>query len=487
MLDIKRIFAVGVSCLLLFSVVMVPCARGITVQQEEELGREFMGQVRQQLRIVDDSYIDRYMNDLGQKLLKQFPPQPFTFHFYVVDQDVYNAFAGPGGNIFVYSGLIEAMDSESELAGILCHEISHVSCRHISENIERSGKIQIGTLAGLLAGILLGSSGGSGDVASALTIGSIAAGQSVFLAYSREDEQQADEVGIKAQIGAGYPVEGLVSMLKKIKAKDIYGSDIPSYLGTHPGVDDRIVYLSRYIKSEAKPVPLPKMSADAFNRMHTRVLAFYGDSGNAASRFEAMAEKTPESFLPDYGLGLLAFRKGNLKEAIAYLKKALEKNAFDSYLLADLGQDYFQEGDYPAAQKILESAVSMDSKNLESRLLLGQTRLAQGDFSEAQSIFERLIVDDPGYAKALKSLGEAFDKQGRAAEAFYYLGLSYLKTNDVEKAVFNLKRAQREVTEEGLQKKIDDALKKVEIEGKKGKKGKDRPEDDGEERTIHGF
>jgi len=466
--------------------VMAPCAGGITIQQEEELSREFMDYVRRQFRIVEDPYIDRYVNDLGRKLLKQFSPQPFTYHFYVVEQDVYNAFAGPGAQIFMYTGLIEAMESESELAGILCHEISHVSCRHISENIERSGKIQIGTLAGVLAGILLGGSG-SGEVASALTIGSIAAGQSVFLAYSREDEQQADEVGIKAQIGAGYPVEGLVTMLAKIKAKDWYGRDIPSYLGTHPGVEDRIVYLSRFIniKSEAGPVSFPKVSEDAFSRVHTRVLALYGDSEKAATQFEAMAGKAPESFLPDYGMGLLAFRQGNLKEANAYLKKALEKNAFDSYLLADLGQNYFQEGDFPAARKILESAVSMDSENLECRLLLGQTRLAMGDFSEAQSIFERLLVDDPDYAKALKSLGEAFDKQGRSAEALYYLGLSYLKTNDVEKAVFNLKRARGEAGEEGLQKKIDDALTQAENEERKGKKRKkERPEDGGEERHI---
>jgi predicted Zn-dependent protease len=480
MIVIKRICTAGFLCLFLLSAIMAPNAMGITVQQEEKLSREFMEEVRRQFKFVDDPYIDKYVNDIGQKLLKEFPPQPFTLHFYVVEQDVYNAFAGPAGNIFVYTGLIEAMDNEEELAGILGHEISHVACRHISQNVERAGKIQIGTLAGLLAGILLGASGASGSATSAVAIGSIAAGQSVFLAYSREDERQADEVGIKALIGAGYPVEGLITMLKKIKAKDWYGDEVPSYLGTHPGVEERIVYLSRFIDSGAEPVSLPKVPEDTFNRVHARLLAFYGNPEKAAIQFKAMAEKTPESFLPDYGMGLLASRQGNLKKANAYFRKALEKNAFDPYLLVDLGQNYMQEGDYPAALKILESAVSMDPKNLEGRLFLGQTQLALGDFREAQSILERVLVDDPNYSKALKSLGETFDKQGRTAEALYYLGLSYLKANDIKKAVFNLKRAQKEATDEGLQKKIEEALKTAEEETKKGKKRKDRPEDDGD-------
>ncbi len=470
-------------CLLFFNTIMAPRVMGITVQQEEELSREFMDYVRQQYRIVEDPYVDRYINNLGRKLLEQYPPQPFDFHFYVVEQDVYNAFAGPAGNIFVHTGLIEAMDSESELAGILCHEIAHVACRHISQNISRSGKIQLGTLAGLLAGILLGSAIGSGSAASTLAVGSVAATQSLMLAYSREDERQADEMGIKAQISAGYPVEGLVTMLKKIKAKDWYGDDIPTYMKTHPGSNERIVYLSRFIESGVESASLRKASNDTFNQVHTRLLALYGDTKKAAIRFNAMAEKEPESFLPDYGMGLLAFRQGNLKEANAYLRKALEKNAFDSYLLADLGRNYFQEGNYQAALKILESAVSMDSQNLESRLLLGQTRMSMGDFLEAQSIFERILVDDPDYAKALKLLGEVFDKQDRPAEAFYYLGLSYLKVNDLRKAVFNLKRAQKEATEENLLDKIEEVLKKAEIDSRKRekKKEKERSEEGGEE------
>ncbi len=468
---------------------MVSGAWGITVQEEEELGKEFMEQVNKQYKLIKDPYIDNYLNEIGQKLLKQFPPQPFTFHFYMVDQEVYNAFAGPAAHVFVNSGLFAAMDNESELAGILGHEISHVACRHISKSIEQSGKINIGTMAGVLAGILLGATG-SGSASEAMVIGSLAAGQSVVLAHSREDEKEADEMGVKALIGAGYPVQGLITMLKKIKERDWYGDEVPSYLQTHPGVDERIVYLSRYIDYSDKAQQEAKQKPELeFEQAHARVMALYSDKDKAAAWFADLAKKQPDSFLPDYGLGLLALRENRLEDAEGYFKKALEKRAFDPLILADLGKSYYMNGEYPAARGVLESAAKMDAKNLEGRLYLGQTLIALNDYSEAQNTFERLNADAPDYSMAVYYLGETYNKQGRTAEAHYYLGLYYLQTEDFQKASFNLKRAREEANDDGLRKKIDAALKKAEEKQKEGqkKKKKEQEENKGEGSQQFGF
>ena len=107
------------------------------------------------------------------------------------------------------------MDEEEELAGILGHEIAHVYCRHISQKIERSKKIGMATLAGIAAGILMGL-GGAGEAGSAVTMGSMAGGQSAELSYSRENEIQADQNGLKFITEAGYSVSGLLKILKKI-------------------------------------------------------------------------------------------------------------------------------------------------------------------------------------------------------------------------------------------------------------------------------
>jgi predicted Zn-dependent protease len=157
------------------------------------------------------------VNDVGQKVVAVLPPQPFKYRFYVIKEDGYNAFASPAGHIFVNSGLIEAMESEEELAGVIAHEIAHVSLRHISKKIERSKKIGMATLAGVVAGVLLGS-GGAAEAASAVTVGTLAAGQSVALAYSRDDEAEADQVGLEHLNRAGYSAQGLLTVLKKCEA-----------------------------------------------------------------------------------------------------------------------------------------------------------------------------------------------------------------------------------------------------------------------------
>ena len=405
----------------------------------------------------------------------------------MVNQDVYNAFAGPAGHVFINSGLLTAMDNEAELAGILGHEISHVACRHISESIERSGKIQWGTLAGVMAGILLGAAG-NGTASEALIVSSVAAGQSAFLAYSREDEREADEKGVKALISAGYPVQGLLTMLRKIKDRDWYGDDIPSYLGTHPAVDERIVYLSRFLDVNEEKAPVAEQRPEPdFELAHARVLAFYGNTTEASAWFEVQAKKEPESHIPDYGLGMLALRENRLTEAKTYLKKVLEKRALDPLVLADLGQVYFMGGEYEEALGLLEPAVRIDTENFDGRLFLGRTQLAMENYAGAQFTFERLYADAPDYFHALYYLGEAFDKQGKTAESHHYLGRYYLETGDSRKAVFNLKRARKEAEDDALVEKIDGALEEAEKnEEEREKKEKEERERQEEEKSEGG-
>lgn len=484
----KKVKTIWLLCMLLLGTFFMPSAWGITVQEELDLGDEFMEVVRQQYRLVEDPYVCQYINALGQKLLKQFPQQPFEFHFYVVQQDAYNAFAVPGGHVFINSGLLAAMDSEAELAGILGHEISHVTCRHYSDSLKRSGKIQIGTLAGVMAGILLGAAG-DGTASEAVIVSSMAAGKSAYLTYSREDEREADEMGVNALMGAGYPVQGIVTMLKKIKERDWYGEDVPGYLTTHPGVDERIVYLSRFLDfSEEKALEAAQRSEPEFKLAHARVLAFYGDSEKASAWFEALAKKEPENYIPDYGLGMLALRENRLNEAKTYLKKVLEKRALDPLVLADLGQTYFMDGEYETALGLLKPAVKIDTKNLDGRYFLGRTQLALNDYTGAQNTFERLYADEPDYSIALYYLAETQNKQGNAAESHYYLGLYYIQVNDTRKATFNLERAKMEAEDEKLRAKIDDAMRQVEEKEREGKKkDKDKESEGDEENRQWGF
>ena len=167
MLIKKRIIPFIILALFCFGVVLAAPTTGscITIQEERELSEEFMAVVEARFPLIKDPVIVEYVNKVGRRILAAVPPQPFEYQFHVLKEDTYNAFATPAGHIFFNSGLFAALESEEELAGIIGHEIAHVVCRHISDRIENQKKISMATLAGMVAGVLLGA-GGAAEAAS---------------------------------------------------------------------------------------------------------------------------------------------------------------------------------------------------------------------------------------------------------------------------------------------------------------------------------
>ncbi|OQY60117.1 MAG: hypothetical protein B6245_03180 [Desulfobacteraceae bacterium 4572_88] len=465
---IKKLLVICIAIILMADMLIPKGAYCISIGEEETLSHEFMKMVLKNYKLIKDPIIAGYVEDIGQKLVSTLPPQPFTYHFYVIREDAYNAFAAPAGHIFINSGLFEAMEDESELAGILAHEIAHSVCRHISQKIERSSKIGLLTLAGLVAGILLGVGGGSGAAANALSVGSAAAGQSLSLAYSREDERQADQLGVKYLSAAGYNLQGLTLILKKIRNKQWYGSDqIPTYLMTHPAVEERIVYLSDYSK---KADGEEKKVCREFQKAHNRLIAVYGDKDMALKRFEAEVHKQPENAMTHYGYGLILARTGNRRDAIVHLKKALEDNAFDPYVLADIGQTYFLDGRYQEAIRALEGAVSIESENPDGLFFLGRTQMKLENFEAATRTFEKLLEKHQDDKRAFYFLGEAYGKQNKLGDAHYYLGRHYKEKRDLKNAMFHLRKALAHTTDPEKKLRIEEMLKETKEKAEKMQK-----------------
>jgi beta-barrel assembly-enhancing protease len=429
----------------------------ITIAEEEELSRKFMKVLFNRLNLIKDPYIVNYVNTIGQSIIKELPTQPFVYNFYVIDSDVYNAFATPAGHIFIYRGLIEAMESEDELAGILGHEIAHVQCRHISDKIDRSSKINLATLAGLAAGVFLGISG-SETAAQAVTIGSMAATQSLVLAYSREDEIQADKIGLENLSRAGYNGTAMMTTLNKIRSKRWFDT-IPNYLETHPATEDRIAYIDSWSQNQ-KDLP-SKGATEGFKKAHTRLLALYGNQSIAMMHFKAAVKKNPDDALASYGYGLILARSGFRKDASVFLNAALEQNPLDSSILGELGRIYFLDGRLSDALTFLRSSIGLYEDAPEPRFYLGRTQMELGNLSEAVSIFNKLIIDHSDYEQAYYFLGESYGKLGNLAEAHYYLGLYYQKKDDPKNTIFHLEKAFEHTKDPDRNKEIEDLLKKA--------------------------
>ncbi|OIN96726.1 MAG: hypothetical protein AUJ48_01050 [Deltaproteobacteria bacterium CG1_02_45_11] len=481
------IFIVGIS--------MPKEASGITVEQEREMGREFMKAVLKEVDFIEDPLIVNYVNKIGQKIVSVFPDPLYTYHFYVIKEESFNAFAAPAGHVFINSGLLEAMENEEELAGILAHEIAHVHCRHLSQKLEKSSKINMLTLAGIAAGIFLGT-GGSGEAANALIVSSMAAGQSIALAYSRENEMQADQIGLKYLTEAGYNCAGLLSMLKKIRSKSWFGSQqIPTYLTTHPASEERIAYIGTWgaanqEKASQTSGQATKKDSSDFAIVHAKLIAMYGEESAALRKFEDWVGQDPSNPMAHYAYGLVLARTGNRQDATNHLKIALEKKAFDPYILNDLGKMYYLDNRYEEAVRMLENSFDTGIDDSEAQFFLGCAQLKTDKLEEAASTLTKLLKRNPissqfeppesgkrekkpdqvdieeynkrpQYFQALYYLGEIYHKQGRPGDAHFYLGWYFMTKTEFENAKFHLSKALEIIKDPDKKIKIQKMLKAI--------------------------
>jgi predicted Zn-dependent protease len=322
--------------------------------------------------------------------------------------------------------------------------------------------INMATLAGVAAGLLIGAAGG-GQAASALTMGSMAAGQSAALAFSREDEIQADQVGLVYLEEAGYTGEGLIAVLNKIRSKQWYGAgQVPSYLMTHPAVEDRLAYIDSFLARNAEKGKNPsRLNSEDFTLVRARIIALYTDEKIALKKYEAAVRSNPEDAMSNYGYGLVLARMGKREEAIAALKKALSIEAFNSAILSALGRVYFMDRKYQDALSTLQSALSLTPGEPEALFFLGRTQMELGRPAEAQTAFETLQKQGVVTKQVYYFLGKSYGEQGKLAEAYYSLGLYYYLKRDYGNARVQFTQALEKAQDSEKRRDIEERLKEI--------------------------
>ncbi len=457
----KRIVMFCTLLVVFTGIFVPPGAEGISIEKEKELSREFLSVVFRHYKVIDTAIVVNYINDLGQKILSVFPSQPFKYHFYVIEDESLNAFAGPAGHIFVNTGLIRAMESEEELAGVISHEIAHASLRHISKRIEQSKKTNLATLAGMAAGVLLGI-GGAGDAAGAVIVGSAAAGQTVSLAYSREDETEADQVGLKYLNLAGYNAKGLLVVMEKMRGKEWFDSSIiPTYMRTHPAPEERMVNIDNWMASHEKVQtnfdPYP------FQRTRTWLVASYGDLQADLTQFQTDIAKNGKNSLAHFGYSLILARTDNYDDAIAQMKKALEINALEPYFIIELGRIYFIAGRYPKALDILVSLEIMAPNHPRRLFYLGRTQMEMKRYHDATDTFEKTIGLYPKYTLVYQQLGLSYGKLNKLSYAHYYLGIYNKRIAKLKTAELHLQKALATMDDPGKRDEIKKMLDEIGI------------------------
>jgi predicted Zn-dependent protease len=237
---------------------LVAC--GVSQQQEVQMGVEYAQQINAQLPIVQDPELNRYINVLGDSIARLTSRADLDWHFFIVDAKDVNAFAVPGGFIYINRGLIERTDRMDEVAGVLGHEIGHVVRRHTVKQMEKAQGANIGvTLACVLTSVCNSQVAGA-----AINI----AGGAVFARFSRQDEAEADQEGLNNVVRAGISPVGMVTMFQKLIAeRKSRPSSVEAWFRTHPLEEDRIAAIQARI-NQIPPATLARLGTDTRN-FHT--------------------------------------------------------------------------------------------------------------------------------------------------------------------------------------------------------------------------
>jgi beta-barrel assembly-enhancing protease len=211
-------------------------------QDDVKLGREAAAEAKQQLPMLNDDRIDDYVETIGERLVEAIPGEfrhpGFEYTFDVINQKEINAFALPGGPMFLNRGMMEAAKTEGEMASVMAHEISHVALRHGTAQASKAQKYQIGAIAGQVLGAIVG--GGLGSV---ISQGSQFGLGTAFLRFSREYERQADILGSQIMARAGYDPRDMAAMFKTIQATG--GRSGPEWMSSHPDPGNRAAAITK--------------------------------------------------------------------------------------------------------------------------------------------------------------------------------------------------------------------------------------------------
>jgi predicted Zn-dependent protease len=241
---------------------LLPACVALTVAEERQLGEQIAREVRGEMLFIRDAVVTDYVRDIGERIVAAAGPQPFEYHFEVVDDDEINAFTGPAGYVYIHTETILRARNVSELASVLAHEIGHVVHRHVAKNYER----RRGASTLHQAGVLAASVFGYGSLAN---MGGGLAAMMVLNTFSRSEEREADAFAIEVLPAAGYDPNGLLTFLEVVQ--EVEGDELRNFISSHPATEDRIAETTALVAAHPPTPGLRVTDRGRLEIIHRRI------------------------------------------------------------------------------------------------------------------------------------------------------------------------------------------------------------------------
>ncbi len=460
-----------------------PASTTLSLADEYKIGLMIVRQLREAGQIIDDPEINEYLHALGMRLSSQAHEGAHRFTFFAVRDSAINAFALPGGFIGVNAGLVTATRSEAELAGVLAHEIAHVTQRHIARSIQNAGRANMASLAGMLAAILIGATTGlPGDV----VMGGVTAAQGLAaqsqISFTRANESEADRVGIGILAASGFDPVAMPEFFGTMQQRSGGGGrNIPDLLRTHPVTSERIAET----RDRASRMHRPRTSdSTGYALIRDRLLLeTLPEGASALDRFgAAKSADYPSTDAEQYGRALALVQAGEANQAIPMLQALRDRRPDITLYHTALGQAELAAGRVDASRETLEQAMRLFPRNVPVTMRYAETLMRAGEAKRAHTVLLDLFNNVPPTAEQARFTAIAANAAGDIADSYYYMSEYHVISGDLALAINQLRLAQAVPGNNAVQRERFDArIRELQEYLPKGRRAREVAEPQGPE------
>jgi predicted Zn-dependent protease len=422
-----------------------PASSSLTIDDEYRIGLQVVRQLRDEGQIVEDPEATEYLNSLGARIVAQASGDSVQrFSFFFVRDETINAFALPGGFIGVNYGLVLATRNESQLAGVLAHEIAHVTQRHIARRIHSQGRQSIATMAAILAAILVGAATGSSDAA----LGGISVAQGAAMQqqinFTRANENEADRVGMGFLAAAGFDPYGMPDFFETIGRRSgiTAGSRdaLPEILQSHPVAANRIAE-SRARAAQIKDVhPSPESVSYSITRERLRVLSTPAEE-NVRRYYVERREQQDQTPGERYGEALAGYQAGNARASLDAFVALAHDYPQVPMLQSTLGQALMAAGETDEALATFRSALALSPRNIPLTMRYAEALLKADQAKTAHAVLLDLFNNVAPTPEQIRFTALAASSAGDSADAAYYMSEYHIATGNLPLSVSQLEMA----------------------------------------------
>jgi beta-barrel assembly-enhancing protease len=410
--------------------VEVPRSRG------KELGKAFLAEALRQYQFVKDPEVTSLVTRMGREIVSAQRRDPTTYHFFVVKEASPNAFAIPGGYIFIFDSLISKFQSSDELAGVLAHEIAHVERNHFFKDEKKILAVNLATIAAILLS--------RGDPAT-ITMAQ-AANIDFQLQYSRTNESEADTYAVQYLREAGHNPQGLLASFQTLAFYEQFNSpEDPVYFSTHPGMNERRSDLELMLRAQDTDLS-KKPSVD-----WERILAGLRAQRLPLDHIPAMVQGLADPEHPErlyYLTGVAYLKTGHFDKAVSEYQKAITLNPDPAVYHADLSRCYFHLQKAEPAESSAKEALKRDPNQASALMVLGRLNEHKGQYQEAVNAFKKALHHHPADPQLHLQLAQSYGKLNDEAMQAYHLGRFLRLELKPREAIREFKRVQELIDDE---------------------------------------